>query len=347
MTRTDTFDYELPEELIAQHPPAHRELARMMVLNRQTQTISHHGIRDLSSFLDVGDVMVFNDTRVIPARLFGRKSTGGRVEVLLVEPLNDDEWLLMLKASRKPRPGESFELAEGAIIAELAGPAKDGLFRARLRCEGPIEDFLHRYGITPLPPYIRRTPEDAANALDRERYQTVFARTPGAVAAPTAGLHFTPELLDTLEQAGNHRAFVTLHVGPGTFRPVKAEAIEGHRMDEERYILPEHTAHLVNRARAEGHRCVAVGSTSVRTLESTAHKHGELKADTGRTDLFIHPPFKFRCTDAMLTNFHLPRSTLLMMVSALAGRDFILEAYRQAVAERYRFFSYGDCMLIL
>jgi S-adenosylmethionine:tRNA ribosyltransferase-isomerase len=346
--QTADFDYELPEELIAQHPAAQRDAARMMAVDRASASWTHHTVRDLPALLKAGDLLVLNNTRVIPARLFGRKAdTGGRVELLLLEPKGENTWEVLLRAGRRPRPGAVIELAEGRAQAEMLSDGERGRACLRISSTVPLPELLEKYGTTPLPPYISRTHEIHHECRDdRERYQTIYARDPGAVAAPTAGLHFTPALFEALEQRGIEKTFLTLHVGIGTFRPVTVETVETHRMDDERYHISEEAADKINRVRSEGRRIVAVGSTSVRTLENVADVHGRVPAGSGRTDLFIYPPYCFKCVDAMLTNFHLPRSTLLMMVCALAGRDLMLCAYRDAVARAYRFFSYGDCMLI-
>ncbi len=348
--KTAEFTYALPPELIAQSPLPERAQSRMMVVDRRGGAIRHARVADLPGILRPGDLLVLNDTRVIPARLFGRKSdTGGRVEVLLVEETAPDEWDVLWRASRPPRPGSGLELAGGCIRAEVLEPPRHGLLRVRLHYQGNFMELLEAHGQPPLPPYIKRpaggnAPEQTAE--DRRRYQTVFARQPGAVAAPTAGLHFTDSLLADLAARGIRNVKITLHVGPGTFRPVTCASIADHRMDAERFIVPAETADAFNAARHAGGRVVAVGSTVVRTLETAAGPDG-LAAGAGRSSLFIHPPYRFRAVDAMLTNFHLPASTLLMMVSALAGLELTRQAYALAVRERYRFYSYGDCMLIL
>ena len=339
---TSDFDYRLPPELIAQVPPKERGTSRMMVVRRDSDVFEHRHVGDLPQYLDPKDLMVFNDTRVFSARAFGRwEDTPGRVEVLFVEPsgLRPGAWTALCHSSRPMRPGRTMLLANGEIRATvLAKSEHDGDF-----CE-----ILDRTGVPPVPPYIRRGPGDPRVGLDRERYQTVYARETGAVAAPTAGLHFSEELLGRIDAMGVARAFVTLHVGPGTFRPVKAERVEDHVMDSERYEIPERTAEAVAAVRARGGRLLAVGSTSVRTLETSAAAHGgAVVAEKARSSIFIRPPYRFLAVDAMLTNFHLPQSTLLMMVSALAGRERILAAYEEAIREKYRFYSYGDCMLIL
>jgi S-adenosylmethionine:tRNA ribosyltransferase-isomerase len=334
---TSDFDYDLPPASIAQEP-APRGESRLLVLDRSGPE-RHARVRDLPRLLRSGDLLVLNDTRVIPARLYGRSAGGGRMEILLVERVAESEWDALVKPGRRARPGARFEIGEG-LTAEVTDKREDG--RHRLRFSEPVEPHLERLGHIPLPPYIHRpdTPED------RERYQTVYARRPGAVAAPTAGLHFTAELLREIEGAGVEIARVTLHVGIGTFKPVSAERIAAHRMERERYEIGEETAATLRRARQAGRRIVAVGTTVVRTLEGAALAGGgEVRAGDGATDLFITPGFRFQVVDALLTNFHLPRSTLLMLVSAFAGRERVLAAYAEAVREGYRFYSYGDAML--
>jgi len=356
---TSDFDYPLPEGLIAQVPPAVRGTSRMMVLDRSRPGVAHRHIADIVEYLRAGDLLVLNDTRVFPARVLGEwEDTQGAAELLLLECVVPErqeggvcrsEWQCMCGSGRKARVGHAILCAKGLLRAEVLDKNEAGHSRVRFASTEPLMGILERHGLTPVPPYIRRDAADPEMArLDRERYQTIYARQVGAVAAPTAGLHFTEEIFAALEAKGVRKAFVTLHVGPGTFKPVKAERVEDHRMDAETYEIPEATAQAVRETRAAGGRLVAVGSTSVRTLETVAAAHdGEVVATHGRSTAFIYPPYDFRVVDAMLTNFHLPQSTLIMMVSALAGHERILEAYRTAVQERYRFFSYGDCMLIL
>lgn len=350
--RTSDFDYQLPPELIAQVPPPERGLSRMMVLHRDTGAVEHRHVGDVVEYLGPADLMVFNDTRVFAARAFGRwADTPGRVEVLFVEPsgLRPGAWTALCRSSRPMKPGRTMLLADGEIRATVLDKSgRDGHVDLALDYEGDFFDILDRTGVPPVPPYIRRGPGDARVGLDRERYQTVYARERGAVAAPTAGLHFSEALLARIGAKGVERRFVTLHVGPGTFRPVKSETVEEHVMDSERYEIPPETAAAVAACRARGGRVFAVGSTSVRTLETSARAHGgAVVAEKSRSSIFIHPPYEFLAVDAMLTNFHLPCSTLLMMVSALAGRERVLAAYAEAIRERYRFYSYGDCMLIV
>jgi len=359
--KTSDFYYSLPPKLIAQHPLPERAQSRMMVIHRATGVFDHRRVADLPEYLHPGDLLVVNDTRVIPARLYGQKvGTGGRVEILLIEETAPGIWEALLRA-RHTKPGARLELAGKQVQAEVLAVKDEGRVTLRLRHDRPLLEILETDGVPPLPPYIKRTRSADApeRAADRERYQTVYARNPGAVAAPTAGLHFTEALLTTLEQCGICRTAVTLHVGPGTFKPVTVAEVEQHRMDAERYTVPEVTARLIRETRAAKGRIVAVGSTVVRTLETmaAAHEsvvdhdsvaeHDAVIASQGRSDLFIYPPYKFRVVDALLTNFHLPTSSLLMMVSALASRELILQAYEEAIRERYRFYSYGDCMLVV
>jgi S-adenosylmethionine:tRNA ribosyltransferase-isomerase len=350
--KTADFNYDLPPELIAQTPPARREDARMLVLDRSTGAIRHLGIRDLPGLLRPGDALVLNDTRVIPARLFGNKEgSGGRVEVLLLEEEGPGLWLAIFKTAGHPAEGARFRLGRDRILGELLKREPGGRAHLRLTCEGSLLEALEAEGLPPLPPYIRRpkgSPPagDPRHATDRERYQTVYAREPGSVAAPTAGLHLTHELLGAVRAGGVTTASVTLHVGMGTFKPIASETLDGHVMHEERYEVPEAVAASLNRVRQAGGRLIPVGTTSARVLETVTDEGGVVRARGGRTGIFIRPPYRFKAVDAMLTNFHLPQSTLLVMICALAGREAVLNAYAEAVRERYRFFSYGDCMFI-
>ena len=349
--KASDFDYGLPPELIAQEPAERRDGARMMVLNRAARTVEHRRFVDLPDYLRANDLLVVNDTRVIPARVFGRKAkagTGGKVEFLLLEETAPGIWDALMRSRRRPKVGEQVVLDEDLAVATVLEDGELGRVKVRVESQMPWLEVLERIGQTPLPPYIqRKEASPARRAADKVRYQTVFARDPGAVAAPTAGLHFTPEVLDRLAAHGVDQAAVTLHVGIGTFRPVAVENVEDHKMDFERWQIPEETARKIAAARSAGGRVVAVGTTSVRTRESAAARPEGFGAGQGRTDLFIHPPYAFRMVDAMVTNFHLPKSTLIMMIGAFAGREFVLDAYREAIRERYRFYSYGDCMLIL
>lgn len=334
------FDYHLPEELIAQYPAQVRDQSRLLVLGRSSGAINHRRFYNLPDYLNPGDTLVFNDTRVIPARLIGSKTdSGGKVEVFLLHRLTDECWEALVKPGRKLRPGTKVTFSE-ELSCEILAVTDFGGRVVRFLYSGIFEEILDRLGETPLPPYIH------AKLSDRERYQTVYARERGSAAAPTAGLHFTPQLLEQLKAKGVNLAFVTLHVGLGTFRPVSVEDVTSHKMHREFYSVPEETAAMVNRTRESGGRIVAVGTTAVRTLE-TAAVEGRLAAGSGWTEIFIYPGYRFQLVDALITNFHLPKSTLLMLISALAGRENVLAAYREAVAEKYRFFSFGDAMLII
>lgn len=344
--RTKDFDYKLPEELIAQRPPDRREDARMMVLNRALGTIEHKRFSDLDDYLAPSDLLVVNNTKVVPARIFGhRADTGGKVELLLVEAVSENIWESYYRG--KARPGIKVVLADGLIRGEIVEKRADGRVYIRLLYKGDLFDILEAKGVPPVPPYIRREEHDERISMDKQRYQTVFAKEKGAVAAPTAGLHFTEEHFRRLIKKGIKKTEVTLHVGPGTFAPVKADKIEDHQMHEERYEVTQEAADAVYTARNSNSKVIAVGSTSVRTLETVAQKFGSVVPAKGRSSIFIYPGYDFKVVDAMITNFHLPMSTLIMMVAAFAGKEFTFEAYEKAVEERYRFFSYGDCMLIL
>lgn len=358
--RLSDFDYELPEERIAQSPAEPRDAARLFVHHIAQDRSEHRRVRELAQVLAPGDLLVLNDTRVLPARLLGRRPNGGKVELLLLEPCASGagaRWLALLRPGARAREGERLELEAGALVARLTRRMRgaDGKPTAEWEVEfepdaagASVAERLERHGRMPLPPYIRRDVGDARqSALDRERYQTIYARERGAVAAPTAGLHFTPELFAALEARGIQRTQLTLHVGLGTFRPVSAEHIEEHVMHAERYVLPEAAAEAVRAARERGGRIVAVGTTSVRVLETCAIGGGLVRAGSGQTSIFLKPGDRLSVTDALLTNFHLPRSTLLMLVSAIAGRERILRLYAEALAGSYRFFSYGDALLLL
>jgi len=345
------FDYELPEALVAQYPAPERDESRLMVLARATGAVEHRAFRELPDVLRRGDLVVVNDARVRCARLWGRKESGARVEILMLEPVPGEagasDWRALVRSSGRLRPGARVTIADG-LCADLVR-RDDDAWIVRVRApRDDVEAALERFGVMPLPPYIRRTADDPRHALDRERYQTVFAERRGsAVAAPTAGLHFTAGLLEALASRGIERAALTLEVGVGTFQPVRCEEVERHSIHPETFRIPESTAAAVGAARARGGRVVAIGTTVVRGLEATAAGEGRVSAGAGRCDLFIHPGYRFQIVDAMITNFHLPRSTLLMLVSAFAGRERVLDAYREAIRERYRFYSYGDAMLIV
>lgn len=342
--KTSDFDYELPEELIAQHPAEKRDSSRMLALGIHRGQWRHQHIRDFVGYLRPGDALVLNNTRVIPARTYGTKATGGRVECLFVEPVEGTaaEWLVMMKSSHRPKPGSRIFLTEQVSLILLENRV-DGLNRVNVLGDRTVLQTLEEIGEPPLPPYIHR---DHLCEDDPERYQTVYAKEPGAVAAPTAGLHFTDGLLQEIRDLGVETVELTLHVGPGTFRPVKSENVEEHHMDAERYVVTEENAAKLNRVRAEGGRIIAVGSTSVRTLETVVQADGRFAAGRGRSGIYIYPPYCFRAVDGILTNFHLPKSTLMMMMSAFTTREILLAAYAEAVREQYRFFSYGDCMYL-
>jgi S-adenosylmethionine:tRNA ribosyltransferase-isomerase len=351
------FDYELPQESIAQEGASPRDAARLLVLRRAEGSIEHRHVRDLPDLLSPGDLVLLNDARVVAARLIGHKSTGGRVELLLLEPLHaidasdagsGSRWRALVGASRVPRPGSAIDLGGGFSASIESAPGRDGAAIVNLEGPGGVAQLIERRGRPPLPPYIRRGDDDPRLAADRERYQTTFARVPGAVAAPTAGLHFTPELLARLEGCAIRHAFVTLRVGEGTFQPLRVERTEDVELHSERYEVPRMTATAIRETRRAGGRVVAVGTTVVRALESRDDEgEGVPSPGAGQTRLCITPGFRFRFVDALLTNFHLPRSSLLMLVCAFAGRDGTLAAYRDALSAGYRFYSYGDAMLVL
>ncbi len=339
MKKSD-FDFDLPRELIAQVPLPERSASRLLMLDVAARTQQDRMFRELPQLLQAGDLLVFNDTRVLPARLYGRKESGGAVEILVERVTGAHEATVQLGVSKKPKEGGWIELADGSHAVVLG--RDESFFRLRFEAPEPLEKLLLKLGEMPLPPYIERH----ADAADMERYQTVFAREPGAVAAPTAGLHFDEATLDRLRERGVEFGYVTLHVGAGTFQPVRVDDIKDHHMHREWLNVGAHLVGQIRRTRANGGRVIAVGTTVVRALES-ASRDGELHPFAGETQIFIFPGYRFTSIDGLVTNFHLPQSTLLMLVSALAGREFILDAYRHAVAQRYRFFSYGDAMLIL
>ena len=338
--KTSDFLYDLPEELIAQTPLPQRDASRLLVLDRTSGEIEHRRFHDLPEYLLPGDCLILNDSRVIPARLFGVRPSGGAVEVVLLRELDGGRWECLSRPGRKMREGTEVSFGDGELTAVVERVLPDGNRVLRFRYEGIFLEHLERLGRMPLPPYIKVQLEDP------ERYQTVYAREPGSAAAPTAGLHFTKELLSGIGEKGVDVRFVTLHVGLGTFRPVKAENVEEHEMHSEFCTVPEDTAAAIRAARARGGRVIAVGTTSCRTLESFARPDGTVDAGSRWTNIFIYPGYQFRCVDALVTNFHLPGSTLVMLVSALAGRENILHAYSVAVENRYRFFSFGDAMFI-
>lgn len=336
------FYYHLPQELIAQDPLADRSASRLLLLDRKTGETRHSVFREIVDFLRSGDCLVLNDTKVIPARLIGSKiGTDAKIEVLLLKRREERVWETLVKPGRKARPGAKIRFGEGLLEGEVLDVVEDGNRLVRFSYDGIFEEILDRLGQMPLPPYITH------QLADKNRYQTVYAKHDGSAAAPTAGLHFTQELLEEIREKGVRIAHVTLHVGLGTFRPVKVEHIEEHHMHSEYYRVEEEEARLVNETKAQGGRVIAVGTTSCRTLESAAGADGILRAGSGWTDIFIYPGYEFRVIDGLITNFHLPESTLLMLVSAFAGRESIMAAYEEAVRERYRFFSFGDAMLII
>ena len=341
--KIDLFDFDLPEELIAQTPLPNRDASRLMVLDKKTGEIRHETFRNILSYLREGDCLVLNDTRVMPARLYGEKeNTGANIEVLLLKQLEGDRWETLVKPAKRVKVGTEITFGDGRLKATCVDTLEHGGRILEFSYQGIFYEVLEQLGEMPLPPYIKEKLDDP------ERYQTVYAREVGSAAAPTAGLHFTEQLLDDIRAKGVHIAFITLHVGLGTFRPVSVENIEEHDMHAEFYQMTEKTARLLNEVRQQGGRIIAVGTTSTRTLETIASKHnGAFVAESGWTDIFIYPGYEFKAIDGLVTNFHLPKSTLIMLVSALAGRENILRAYNAAVKERYRFFSFGDAMLII
>lgn len=341
MMTTKDFYYDLPQERIAQTPLPDRTASKLLVLNRETGGVTHRHFRDILEYLNPGDCLVMNNTRVIPARLYGcKEGTGGKIEFLLLKRISLDDWEVILKPGRKAKIGTRFQFGDGLLTAEVLDVIEDGKRVVRFFYEGVWEELLDRLGEMPLPPYIKEKLED------RERYQTVYSKIDGSAAAPTAGLHFTQELLEKIKEKGVRIAEVTLHVGLGTFRPVSVENAEEHIMHTEHYEITKETADLVNKTRKNGGRIIAVGTTSVRTLETVADEKGFLKPEIGETNIFIYPGYQFKAVDALITNFHLPESTLLMLVSALADKEQIMNAYQEAIEKEYRFFSFGDAMLI-
>ena len=338
--RKSDFYFDLPEELIAQTPLERRDSSRLLHLDKITGALEHRHFYDLLDYLREGDCMVFNDSRVLPARLIGARPTGGSVELVLLRDLGEGRWECLSRPGRKTKPGTEILFGNGELKATVESVAEGGNRIVRFDYEGIFLEVLERLGKMPLPPYIKEELQDS------ERYQTVYSREIGSAAAPTAGLHFTKELMEKIAAKGVKLCYVTLHVGLGTFRPVKAEEIEDHEMHSEFCIIPEETARIVSETKKKGGRVIAVGTTSCRTLESFAREDGSLPAASGWTNIFIYPGYTFKCVDALVTNFHLPESTLIMLVSALAGREHVLHAYEEAVKERYRFFSFGDAMFI-
>ena len=335
------FYYDLPEELIAQTPIEKRDESRLMVLNRANQTIEHKTFKDIIDYLEPGDCLVRNNTKVIPARLYGKKATGAKIEFLLLNRIEGDIWECIVRPGHKLKPGTEVEFGDGILKAKVLDVMEGGTRKVEFKYEGIFNEILDKIGLMPLPPYIHES------LKDNDRYQTVYAKYEGSAAAPTAGLHFTPELFEKIKAKGVDVANVTLHVGIGTFRPVKVENVEEHHMHSEHFYIKQEDADKINNAKKNGKRVIAVGTTSCRVLETIADENGMVKPTEGDTQIFIYPGYKYKCLDGLITNFHLPESTLIMLVSALAGRDYIMKAYNEAVKERYRFFSFGDAMLIL
>ena len=339
--KTSDFYFDLPEELIAQVPILDRSSSKLMVLDKETGEISHKIFKDIIDYLNPGDCLILNNTRVIPARLIGSKEgTGGKIEFLLLKRNEDDTWETLVKPGKRAKIGTRFSFGEGKLIAEVVGMGDDGARIVKFEYEGIFEEVLDELGNMPLPPYITERLEE------RERYQTVYSKHNGSAAAPTAGLHFTDELLEKIKDKGVDLAFVTLHVGLGTFRPVKVDDVLEHDMHSEYYMVTQEAADKINRAKENGHRVITVGTTSTRTIESVADENGRMKEASGWTKIFIYPGYKFKVVDNLITNFHLPESTLIMLVSALAGKENVLNAYKCAVENKYRFFSFGDAMFI-
>jgi S-adenosylmethionine:tRNA ribosyltransferase-isomerase len=338
--KTSDFYYDLPEELIAQTPLERRDGSRLLVLDKETGAVSHHHFYDLPSFLRPGDCLILNDSRVLPARLIGHRESGGVSEVLLLVDRGDNNWECLVRPGKKMRVGTKVTFGNGELVAEVRDVLPGGNRLVHFTYQGIFLEVLEQLGRMPLPPYIKE------ELQDQERYQTVYSKVVGSAAAPTAGLHFTPELLQQIEDMGVRIGYVTLHVGLGTFRPVKAEEIEEHDMHSEYCMVSEETARIITETKQAGGRVVCVGTTSCRTVESFANEDGTMDAHAGWTKIFIYPGYRFKCLDALVTNFHLPESTLVMLVSALAGREHVLSAYQEAVKERYRFFSFGDAMFI-
>jgi len=338
------FDYQLPQELIAQQPSEKRDGCRLLVLNMDDNTVSHRHFSDITDYLKPGDCLVLNDSRVIPARIFGvKEGTGAHIEFLLSKKIEGDVWETLVRPGKRLRPGDMVSFGDGQLRAEILENSEGGTRHVKFYYEGIFMEVLERLGSMPLPPYIERASEEE----DKDRYQTVYAKNDGSVAAPTAGLHFTEELLEKIRAMGVKIAYVTLHVGIGTFRPVKAEKVEDHHMHFEEYYVSEEAAEIINSTRTSGGRIFSVGTTACRTMESATDEKGVIHAGHGNTGIFIYPGYKYKMVDCLITNFHLPKSTLLMLVSALYDREHVLEAYNIAVQEKYMFFSYGDASLFL
>ncbi len=341
------FDYELPEELIAQLPADKRENSRMLVLNRDKHSVSHNHFYDIVDLIEPNSLLVLNNTKVLPARLYGTKETGAKIEIFLLKQKDNNIWDVLIKPSKRVKAGTIIKISDELSVEVLNRLEDDGEWLVKLLYEGNILEVLHRNGNIPLPPYIeRKLQTDDIKKLDFERYQTVYAKDEGSVAAPTAGLHFTQEILQKLKDKGVEIAYVTLNVGLGTFRPVKCDNILEHKMHSETFEITKEAADAINDAKAKGKKIIAVGTTTVRTLETAYQQFGKICECHSASELFIYPPYEFKVIDNLITNFHLPKSTLLMLVSALAGKEFIFEAYKEAITNKYRFFSYGDCMYI-
>ena len=341
------FDYELPENLIAQMPADKRQNSKMLVLNKQNKTIEHKHFFDIVDYIDSNSILVLNNTKVLPARLYGTKDTGAKIEVFLLEAKENKNWSCLIKPSKRVKPDTIITISEELKVRPIKRLEDDGEWLVELIYNGELFDILHKVGNIPLPPYIeRKLKADELKQFDRERYQTVYAKDEGSVAAPTAGLHFTEEILQKLKDKGVEIAYVTLNVGLGTFRPVKCDNVLDHKMHSETFEITQEAAEQINKAKANGKKLVAVGTTTVRTLETAFQKLGCIAPCNDHSELFIYPPYEFKVVDELITNFHLPKSTLLMLVSALAGKEFIFKAYNEAIQSEYRFFSYGDCMLI-
>ena len=339
--KTSDFYYDLPKELIAQTPLTDRSSSRLLVVDKENGELTHKHFCDITEYIHEGDCLVVNDTRVIPARLYGvKEGTGGKIEFLLLTRKEQDVWEVILKPGKKAKPGARFVFGDGLLTAEILDVVNDGNRLVRFYYDGLFENVLDALGEMPLPPYI------TAQLEDKERYQTVYSKHSGSAAAPTAGLHFTPELMDKLKQNGVKFAYVTLHVGLGTFRPVKVDDVENHKMHSEFYVMTKENADIINETKKSGGRIISVGTTSTRVLETLADENGFVHEATGWTDIFLYPPYKFKCPDCLITNFHLPESTLMMLVSAFSSKDIIMNAYKEAVDEKYRFFSFGDAMFL-
>ncbi len=340
--KTSDFYYDLPQSLIAQTPLEDRSSSRLLCVDKNDGNLRHGHFTDIADYINEGDCLVLNDTRVIPARLYGvKEGSGGKIEFLLLNRKEQDIWEVILKPGKKAKPGARFVFGDGLLTAEILDVVNDGNRLVKFYYDGLFENVLDTLGEMPLPPYITEHLED------KERYQTVYSRHSGSAAAPTAGLHFTPELMDKLKAKGVKFAYVTLHVGLGTFRPVKVDDVENHKMHSEFFVITKETADIINNTKKAGGKIISVGTTSTRVLETVADENGFVKEDSGWTDIFIYPPYKFKCPDCLITNFHLPESTLLMLVSAFSSKEIIMNAYKEAVKEKYRLFSFGDAMFIL